>query len=480
MIRWVAAGFAVLFTLVVAMGYVPSFVTAVHGEDRILFDLFKISLLDDVTHAGTAVAGAGRRGDLHPRIPPLSDGVRLLLRPGRRVLSDLRRAERTGADGQPDAQRSPHCHSDRDAGSGLLVGAPGRLTRRGALRGHGLSSPRLAPAAPPAPRARRTPPADRGGLALVLPADACSPPRSAARGQRHHRTQPGAPGGRDRTHDGGGDRRGGAHARGPHRHRRRALQHGRTDRRARRAPDRHAPVQSHPGAGYRREDDHGPGRRAVAPDPGGDRPPRSLREDHADLRQLHGRRLGIGQRARPLRRAGTAGPFHSQPAGRARGRDRGGGEPHGEPGDLRRRRRRLRRAGGHHRRHPRPRQERPGQAPPRGDADRRLRPLFHGEGAVRLPRGLPQRGHLPRRLQHRQRDHLHADRRAGHRTRPPGTRGPVLPAESLRLLDHLRAARRRLAPAARGGPSGAPGRAGELAQPRGELRRRGAGAGLKG
>ena len=56
MIRWVAAGFAVLFTLVVAMGYVPSFVTAVHGEDRILFDLFKISLLDDVTHAGTAMA----------------------------------------------------------------------------------------------------------------------------------------------------------------------------------------------------------------------------------------------------------------------------------------------------------------------------------------------------------------------------------------------------------------------------------------
>jgi Domain of unknown function (DUF4383) len=56
MIRWVAAGFAVVFALVVAMGYVPSFVTAVHGEDRILFDLFKISLLDDVTHAGTAVA----------------------------------------------------------------------------------------------------------------------------------------------------------------------------------------------------------------------------------------------------------------------------------------------------------------------------------------------------------------------------------------------------------------------------------------
>ena len=56
MIRWIAAGFAVLFTIVVAMGYVPSYVTAVQGEDRILFDLFKISLLDDVTHAGTAVA----------------------------------------------------------------------------------------------------------------------------------------------------------------------------------------------------------------------------------------------------------------------------------------------------------------------------------------------------------------------------------------------------------------------------------------
>lgn len=56
MIRWATAGFVVLFTLVVAMGYVPSFVTAVHGEERMLFDLFKISLLDDVTHAGTAVA----------------------------------------------------------------------------------------------------------------------------------------------------------------------------------------------------------------------------------------------------------------------------------------------------------------------------------------------------------------------------------------------------------------------------------------
>jgi uncharacterized protein DUF4383 len=56
MIRWVTVGFGVLFILVVAMGYVPSFVTAVHGNERILFDLFKISLLDDITHGVTAVA----------------------------------------------------------------------------------------------------------------------------------------------------------------------------------------------------------------------------------------------------------------------------------------------------------------------------------------------------------------------------------------------------------------------------------------
>jgi hypothetical protein len=56
MIRWMTAGFAVLFVVVVGMGYVPSFVTAVHGEERTLFDLFKISLLDDVTHGVTAIA----------------------------------------------------------------------------------------------------------------------------------------------------------------------------------------------------------------------------------------------------------------------------------------------------------------------------------------------------------------------------------------------------------------------------------------
>jgi hypothetical protein len=56
MIRWITVGFALLFTVVVAMGYVPSFITAVHGEERTLFDLFKISLLDDITHGITALA----------------------------------------------------------------------------------------------------------------------------------------------------------------------------------------------------------------------------------------------------------------------------------------------------------------------------------------------------------------------------------------------------------------------------------------
>jgi hypothetical protein len=56
MIRWATASFVVLFAIVVGMGYVPSFITAVHGEERMMFDLFKISLLDDVTHGVTALA----------------------------------------------------------------------------------------------------------------------------------------------------------------------------------------------------------------------------------------------------------------------------------------------------------------------------------------------------------------------------------------------------------------------------------------
>ena len=136
MIRWIAAGFAVLFTLVVAMGHVPSFVTAVHGEDRILFDLFKISLLDDVTHAGTAVAALGAAVHSRRASVLFLTAFRLLLRPRRGLLSDVRRAERPGAHGEPHAQRTPHRHRDRDARPGVLVGA---TARRCQCRNGGLS-----------------------------------------------------------------------------------------------------------------------------------------------------------------------------------------------------------------------------------------------------------------------------------------------------------------------------------------------------
>jgi len=55
MVRKITFGFAVLFTIVVSMGYVPSFITA-DGPDRLMFGLFQISLLDDITHGITAIA----------------------------------------------------------------------------------------------------------------------------------------------------------------------------------------------------------------------------------------------------------------------------------------------------------------------------------------------------------------------------------------------------------------------------------------
>jgi len=55
MVRKLTFGFAVLFGIVVAMGYVPSFITA-DGPDRLMFGLFQISLLDDITHGITAIA----------------------------------------------------------------------------------------------------------------------------------------------------------------------------------------------------------------------------------------------------------------------------------------------------------------------------------------------------------------------------------------------------------------------------------------
>lgn len=50
-----ASGFALLFAAVVALGYVPAFVT-MEGDERLLFGLFQLSLIDDVMHGVTAVA----------------------------------------------------------------------------------------------------------------------------------------------------------------------------------------------------------------------------------------------------------------------------------------------------------------------------------------------------------------------------------------------------------------------------------------
>jgi len=55
MVRPLTFGFAVLFGAVVAMGYVPQFIR-LEGGDRLMFGLFQISLIDDVTHGVTAAA----------------------------------------------------------------------------------------------------------------------------------------------------------------------------------------------------------------------------------------------------------------------------------------------------------------------------------------------------------------------------------------------------------------------------------------
>lgn len=55
MIRKVTFGFAILFAIVVAMGYVPGWVQHEHSE-RLMFGLFRLSMLDDITHGITALA----------------------------------------------------------------------------------------------------------------------------------------------------------------------------------------------------------------------------------------------------------------------------------------------------------------------------------------------------------------------------------------------------------------------------------------
>ena len=56
-LRIAAAGFAVVFCFVVALGYVPAFNVTV-AKERMLFGLFMLSPLDDITHGLTAVAAA--------------------------------------------------------------------------------------------------------------------------------------------------------------------------------------------------------------------------------------------------------------------------------------------------------------------------------------------------------------------------------------------------------------------------------------
>jgi hypothetical protein len=53
--RALTLGFAVVFAIVVAIGYVPAFITA-EGSDRLMFGLFQLSLIDDITHGVTALA----------------------------------------------------------------------------------------------------------------------------------------------------------------------------------------------------------------------------------------------------------------------------------------------------------------------------------------------------------------------------------------------------------------------------------------
>jgi hypothetical protein len=52
-----AAFFAVVFVFVVASGWVPAWIQRV-GDQRMLFGLFMMSALDDITHGVTAVACA--------------------------------------------------------------------------------------------------------------------------------------------------------------------------------------------------------------------------------------------------------------------------------------------------------------------------------------------------------------------------------------------------------------------------------------
>ena len=59
MVRKLAFGFGVIFVIVIALGWMPQCITAMHmtpsGPERTMFDLFVLSMLDDITHGVTAL-----------------------------------------------------------------------------------------------------------------------------------------------------------------------------------------------------------------------------------------------------------------------------------------------------------------------------------------------------------------------------------------------------------------------------------------
>ena len=59
MVRKLAFGFGIVFMIVIGLGWMPQCITAMHmtpsGPERTMFDLFVLSMLDDITHGVTAI-----------------------------------------------------------------------------------------------------------------------------------------------------------------------------------------------------------------------------------------------------------------------------------------------------------------------------------------------------------------------------------------------------------------------------------------
>lgn len=64
MVRKLTFVFAIFFALDVAIGYLPQ-ITRVEGGERLLFGLFRLSLIDDITHGVTALSALA--ASLHSR-----------------------------------------------------------------------------------------------------------------------------------------------------------------------------------------------------------------------------------------------------------------------------------------------------------------------------------------------------------------------------------------------------------------------------